>query len=787
MLNDKDFNNYIRENKKLTAEGIEYISATRCSEPSRSVGMTTRSSVVSADVSEKMGWTIAAESHAEQSVLLDFEYDTEVIEYWDQPPPVMILKIIKSGRKRRTKYTPDFLVLTEEEPKVIEVKTRNDAEKLIKKHPEDWIKNGDDYVYLPAFEYFKNEFGIKYEVVTVVNSDLMIANNIKIILPCRREKKYSDNILNALNHKLDVKPYWRLDVLKEEMELDGYLYLIQMIDDQVLAFDLGVSNLGNPETCYVASAPELLITDESGAHASLEFDDIECHGDRETIRKALDKLERINSNEKSRSIRRWKAAIKVGRSNELSDLQVLIDMDIKSGNRKPRISPLVSNCLAWYLKEVFLKKKDMSIIQGHYDYCNFAKNTHPNIQPVSRYTFTKQYKKILPSDVGEAIGGRRLSNALALPTNPLERSVKATLPWMAASMDHALAKIYVVVYENSKEIFTKRPWISILVDIATKEVLAFTLSFENPSKRSCSRLIRSCVREHGQLPREVVLDHGTDFTSVYFRGLLAHYGITHTLRPTAHPRFGSEVERIFGEINSQWLSNRPGYSPNLKTQRSIDGSMRAENHAVLTLEDLYKELTLFITCRSEKPIGISNKSISVLYYEKLSQFSYIPIKITFDKYFLLTTAVEIGTYKIDFQRGVHIKDVHFYSSKLLLLLGESKSVDVRKDPENPYLIFAKIKNEWCACYSGKYKEYMRQRIVAQLSEGVLTYECSRFRKKISEILGIERAAIRQELDEKIEGEIGRKLDVLEPVVILNKIDFNNVRDLEVSSWSADDE
>ncbi len=220
------------------------------------------------------------------------------------------------------------------------------------------------------------------------------------------------------------------------------------------------------------------------------------------------------------------------------------------------------------------------------------------------------------------------------------------------------------MFEDGDNIYVARPWLSVMIDVASSEVLAFAISFQDPSRRSCAKLIRECVRRHGKLPREILVDHGSDFTSVYFRSLLAHYRITHSLRPAANPRAGSEVERLFGEYRQQWLSQRPGFVFGLKTLRAIDGKYAPDKSAVLTIEDLYRELTAFLNWRSSKPRGAASQSSEVVYKELIEKFPFIPIGVEYNDEFVLATSVESSEYKIDFQRGIHIKNLHYYCPQL---------------------------------------------------------------------------------------------------------------------------
>jgi transposase InsO family protein len=153
-------------------------------------------------------------------------------------------------------------------------------------------------------------------------------------------------------------------------------------------------------------------------------------------------------------------------------------------------------------------------------------------------------------------GGRRSRNGLLAPTNPLERNLKFQLPWQAAAIDEYLADIYLVFYTSNGKPFVVRPWLTAIIDLATSKILAITISFINPSKRSLAKVMRECLRIHGRLPQEILFDRGSNFKSKYAAELLASLGIINTLRPAAYSRSGGEIEAVFGEFIKMWLSQR---------------------------------------------------------------------------------------------------------------------------------------------------------------------------------------------------------------------------------------
>lgn len=758
MLGNLQYRQYVTLKHQLSNSAIEYIDLARSSDPSRTVGINARTNIVAADVSIKMHATIASESHAERSVALLLEYDSAVLEFWDQPPTIKIQKSNKRKALRWTTYTADFLVLRISGPEVIEVKTLDEAEKLVVDDPLNWTKNGNTFEYIPAREAFKNEYGINFRVVITNKQEQQIAENIRILLASRDHPRYSPILANKAQGLLSHHPVWRLDELNEALEERDYTSIIQLIDSGVLAFNQASASLSDPEICYVASDSALLTqcinTDEISTNGEqIEQVPLQLSPSGVIAERVLNRLTRIEMGEKSSSVRRWKKQIAEGTQKGLTPFQSLINKDRNISGRDAKLPKEVADFLEYFATEVRLNMAAESLLQIYFEYCSQAKLTHPEFAAVSKGTFYTRMAKITPELIGYAKGGKRMAMALAAPTDPKKRHIVSTLPWMKASVDHYNVDICLVVFEDNDNIYTARPWLSTMVDVATSEILAFAISFQDPSRRSCAKLIRECVRRHGKLPREILTDHGSDFTSVYFRSLLANYRVTHSLRPAANPRSGSEVERFFGAFRSEWLCARPGFIVNLKTLRQIDGKKAPEKSAVMTVEDLYAELTQYLGWRSSKPRGASVKSSSVQYQEMMEKFPFVAMSVKYDDVFMLATSVESNDYKIDFQRGIHIKDLHYTCPELIQLQGVRSTVEVRIDPEIPYIIYVKINDKWHSAYQRNFERYVNQTLNNRIATGILVSECYAWRRKISDAKGVELADLRHECDKVIEQRI----------------------------------
>lgn len=704
MLTDQQFHEYVLAHN-LSLAAAEYIHETRSSEASRMVGVRAINNVISFVPSKKMGHTISTESRGpERAFLLISEYDERVLEIWDQLPPIPILRTDINGRKIKRWYTPDFLILTLDGPVIIEVKSERAIHVLARRYPQDWVLGDSRSIdYVPARNAF-HEIGLNFRVFLFSNELRFFVNNLDLMM---RSRRINSNVnLVKLGQLFNQAFFWTLYDLKENLDLPTYADLIHLLDRKILHFDIKHDLLTEPKGCVVVR--DLRFLDEAKSlignrklidPLTVSAVDFSVMPNERYALEVLNKIEKIDSGFNNRSVHRWKSLIKKGQQNGLTPFQSLISRKYLSGNGRRRIHGKVIKFLESHVAENHLKSQGKSTYRCYITYRVDAMEQHPDFPPVSWETY-RIYVKRLPAGVlAYARGGQRAANKDAEPSDPAERLLKSDLPWRLAAIDHYLADVYLIYFSDDGVVWVLRPWVTAMIDLCSGEVLGFAVSFQSPSRKSVCKVVRDCVRRHGKLPAEIIVDRGSDFKSVYFASLMAHFGCIYTLRPTAHPTYGSEIEGLFGEFKKQWLTQRRGNLADYKEARSVDGKVHPKKSAVLTPFDFYREFDAFCNWRAHKPRGVSAESGFDRFNRLDKNFPFVAISVELNDEFLLATAVETAEYKIDFQRGIHIGPLFYWCPKLSLLRGKKQSTEVRLDPENPHLVYARIMNTWEICLS----------------------------------------------------------------------------------------
>lgn len=140
-------------------------------------------------------------------------------------------------------------------------------------------------------------------------------------------------------------------------------------------------------------------------------------------------------------------------------------------------------------------------------------------------------------------------------------------------MDHTMLDA-VAVLDTEWMLPIGSPWLTVLIDVKSRCVVGFVLSFEPPSTYS----VMECLKRAGT-PKvrfseekgparhlanvfgrfdEIVVDNGKEFAGLSFEDAMADLGTTLRLAPVASPTHKAIVERFFGTLNHLLNRQLPG-------------------------------------------------------------------------------------------------------------------------------------------------------------------------------------------------------------------------------------
>lgn len=253
-----------------------------------------------------------------------------------------------------------------------------------------------------------------------------------------------------------------------------------------------------------------------------------------------------------------------------------------------------------YLKSTYLnnsrtsKNKTIRLIVAE---CHSKNITPPHENTIRNRIKSLSEEEVMKKRIGLKEAGYKF--------NPLRGSFPgADFPLSVVQIDHTRVDI-ILVDEYYRKPY-KRPWITVAIDVYSRMVVGFYISFDTPGALGTGLCIA-----HSILPKEIWLekigvktswsvwgfmqtihvDNAKEFRGNMLKMACKNYNINLEFRPIATPHFGGHIERLLGTF-SQHIHDLPGTtfsSPELRKNYDSEGK------ASLTLSEFEKWLTLYIT------------------------------------------------------------------------------------------------------------------------------------------------------------------------------------------------
>jgi putative transposase len=179
----------------------------------------------------------------------------------------------------------------------------------------------------------------------------------------------------------------------------------------------------------------------------------------------------------------------------------------------------------------------------------------------------------------------------------------ADYPLAVVQIDHTPADIILV-----DDIYRKpigRPYITMAIDVFSRMVVGYYLSFDAPSVTSVGMCVAQAILPKGEwlilhkvdakwpvsgLMTTIHVDNGSDFRSESFRNSCMMYNIRLEYRPVKQPRYGGHIERLLGTMLKE-IHDLPGTTfSSIKERDEYD----SEKHATMTKSEFETWLVTLI-------------------------------------------------------------------------------------------------------------------------------------------------------------------------------------------------
>ncbi len=320
------------------------------------------------------------------------------------------------------------------------------------------------------------------------------------------------------------------------------------------------------------------------------------------------------------------------------------------------------------------------------------------LQPPTRRTVQRRLDAMDAREVMKAREGAKAARQRFAPVTGRNRSER---PLDVVQIDHTPADIILVDSFERKPV--GRPWVTLAIDIATRMVTGYHVSFDAPSRLSVALCLTRAVAPKAEFladlecnapwpaqgrPVSIHVDNGRDFRSEAFQSACAEWGINLVYRPPGSPHFGGHVERLIGTMMGA-VHLLPG-----TTQSSVaaKGGYDAEAMAAMTLGEFDRWFALEI-CRYNNSIHSSLGCTPVAKWDALAGEMSGDIPFDMEAFRVSFLPSEQRQVRRD---GIHLFELRYWSDALAGYVGRRDGkVVVRYDPRDLSTVWVELDGGRC--------------------------------------------------------------------------------------------
>lgn len=346
--------------------------------------------------------------------------------------------------------------------------------------------------------------------------------------------------------------------------------------------------------------------------------------------------------------------------------------------------------------------------------------------------------------------GARGDDIAAEAIQPVPGSYQATRPLEIVQIDHTQTDVMVVDEETREPV--GRPWLTIAVDVFSRMVTGFHISFDAPRMSSVGLCLLHSVYDKGAwlaglgldlpwpvagLPGTLHVDNAPEFTTPMFERACREYGVAVKFRPLWGKHYGGHIERLIGTTMGA-IQLLPGTTHGAPQRRQDYDSV---GQAVLTMKELEAWLALEIAGRYHQQVHKSLGRPPIAVWREWEDRT--PLALPADRLGFWVTFLpeEERTLQRD---GIHLHNIRYWSGALSADLGRSKSaLSVKYDPRDLSCVFVRrLNGHWI---EARYRNLARPQISLWEHRSALRLLKRRGRKEVNEDILFETILKQREL------------------------------------------
>lgn len=280
-------------------------------------------------------------------------------------------------------------------------------------------------------------------------------------------------------------------------------------------------------------------------------------------------------------------------------LTSLVSFKIKGGKGKSRLSKEQDEIIDLVLKEYYLTQLKPTATRAHeliIIKCRNMNITPPSISSIRRRINELSEKLILKRREGKKSIEKFEINRGEYPDG--------LYPLHTIQIDHTKADIILVDDKYRQEL--GRPWITMAMDVYSRIVTGFYVSFETPGFFATGQTLFNSIIPKDKIkekysfksewnvwgiPHTVHADNAKEFRGIDLQNVCKEYGINLIWRPVGKARFGGHIERLLGTL-SKYIHTLEGTTFSNKEHK---GEYNSQKNASMTLSEFEEWLTILIT------------------------------------------------------------------------------------------------------------------------------------------------------------------------------------------------
>jgi putative transposase len=268
-------------------------------------------------------------------------------------------------------------------------------------------------------------------------------------------------------------------------------------------------------------------------------------------------------------------------------------------------------------------------------------------------------------------------------------------------VDHTRMDLVVRCDETGLSLGT--PTLTVLLDVASREVLGFYLSFSGPGVNSILNALthaitpKTYVRERYPsvqldwpcygVPNVLVLDNEPSHHSPEFQRACTQLGITLHYCPAKNPTQKGKIERFFRTLNTSLLHCQPGTT---RSNREAVGDYDSDKEATISFSCLVEMLHVWVIDVYGNSVHRGLDSTPHAAWNRLAKQD--PPRLIDDVSLLNQKILNVRNAVLQ-RYGIDINSLRYQSVELMALyrhIGKGRSIEVRYDEENLGSIFVTI-------------------------------------------------------------------------------------------------